>query len=177
MAESFSNSLTRSVGSVETKSGGTIGVTTTIITGITTTNVNVGDMVVNGNFNSGTKVSEIGSGQVTVDKSSTNTVSATSQNVSVLGLTTVFTATEKTILVAGTFANLTNNNINIYIEIVDNSASETALLASDIPIPSGSSFILSDAGKTVIEVNDAVRVYSDTDNSIDVTMSILGGVN
>ena len=44
MAESFSNSLTRAAGIVTTSSSGSIGITTNLITGISTALVNVGDL-------------------------------------------------------------------------------------------------------------------------------------
>jgi hypothetical protein len=34
-----------------------------------------------------------------------------------------------------------------------------------------------DAGKTVLEGDDAIRVYCDVANAIDVNLSILTGVN
>ena len=53
MAEAFSNKFARAVGVVSTSSAGSIGVTTNLITGISTTNVTVGvgsitDVVVSG---------------------------------------------------------------------------------------------------------------------------------
>jgi hypothetical protein len=50
-------------------------------------------------------------------------------------------------------------------------------LASKIPVPAGSSFVISDTGKTVIEGLDELRVYTDSDNAIDVSLSVLTGVN
>ena len=73
MAEAFSNKLTRAAGIVTTSSSGAIGITSTIITGISTVGVAVSDMVVNSNFIAGTKVTEIGASAVTVDRTSTNT--------------------------------------------------------------------------------------------------------
>ena len=60
MAEAFSNKLARAVGVVTTSSAGSIGVTTNLITGISTTNVTVGDLVDNQQYIAGTKVSSIG---------------------------------------------------------------------------------------------------------------------
>ena len=45
MAEAFSNKLTRAAGIVTTSSSGSIGITTTIITGISTVGVAVSDLV------------------------------------------------------------------------------------------------------------------------------------
>ena len=81
MAEVFTNALKRSVGVVTTSSSGSIGITSTIITGISTAGVAVGYLVDNGNFIGGAKVSVIGAGQVTVDSTSTNTSSTTTQTV------------------------------------------------------------------------------------------------
>ena len=50
MAEAFSNKLTRAAGIVTTSSSGSIGITTTIITGISTVGVAVSDLVDNANF-------------------------------------------------------------------------------------------------------------------------------
>ena len=59
-----------------------------------------------------------------VDRSSVNTAAATGQIVKFLGVTTAYTspAATKSILIGGTFSNLTQNDINIYVEVVDQSA-------------------------------------------------------
>ena len=181
MAEAFSNKLTRAAGIVTTSSSGTIGVTTTIITGISTVGVAVSDLVDNTNFIAGTKVTGFGgaASQVVVDRSSTNTASASSQIINFLGMTTAFTsaAATKSILIGGTFANNTANSVNLTVEIHDASAGVQAALASKIPVPTGSSFVISDAGKTVLETGDEVRVFCDSANAIDVNLSILTGVS
>ena len=63
------------------------------------------------------------------------------------------------------------------MNVSDNSSGITAAIASKIPVPSGSSFVISDTGKTLLEANDKVEVYCDTDNAIDINLSILTGVN
>ena len=185
MAEAFTNKLVRAAGIVSTTdSTAAIGANATAITNIQTANLHVGDLVVNQNFRAGAKIRTItNSTSVVVDRASTNTSATTSQIVKFLGVTTAFTSsgTEKSILIGGTFANLTENDINVSVEIFDNSAAGTAnstsLLASDIPIPNGSSFVISEAGKTVLEQNDQVTVYCDTANAVDVTLAILSGVS
>jgi hypothetical protein len=179
MAESFSNALSRAAGIVTTSSAGSIGITTNLITGISTTSVSVGDLIDNANFIAGTKVSTIGSGQVTADRSSTNTAAASSQNVKFLGVTTVYTSPSatKSILIGGTFANNTNNQVSLTVEVFDNSAGISAAIASKIPVPAGSSFVISDTGKTLLESDDVLRVYCDAANAIDVNLSILTGVS
>ena len=181
MAEAFSNKLTRAAGIVTTSSSGSIGVTTTIITGISTVGVAVSDLVDNANFIAGTKVTGYGdaASQVVVDQTSTNTSSASAQIVNFLGMTTAFTsaAATKSILIGGTFANNTASSVNLTVEVHDASAGVQAAIASKIPVPTGSSFVISDAGKTVLEAGDEVRVFCDTANALDVNLSILTGVS
>ena len=187
MAEAFTNKLVRAAGIVSTTdSTAAIGANATAITNIQTANLHVGDLVVNQNFRAGAKIHSItNSTSVLVDRSSTNTSATTNQIVKFLGVTTAFTsaAATKSILIGGTFANLTNNDVNVFVEVVDQSLAtgpigvSSVQLASDIPIPSGSSFVISEAGKTVLEANDQITVYCDTANAVDVTLAILSGVS
>ena len=180
MAESFINAVSRAVGVVTTSSAGADGVQTKLITGISTTNVTVGDLVDTQHYIAGTKVASIVStSSVTADRDSTNTSSATSQNVKFLGLTTAYTsaASTKSIIIGGTFANNTENEVNLTVHLYDNSATTTPAIVSKIPVPNGSSFVISDTGKIVMESLDAIRVYCDTANAIDVQLGILKGVN
>jgi len=178
MAESFSNKVGRAIGVVNTATGGSIGITTNLITGISTTGVVVNDLVDTGNYIAGTKVSTIGVNQVVVNRDSTNTASATSQTVKFLTPTTLYTSTGlKTILIGGTFANNTNGQVGLTIEVTDTSAGVSVAIASKIPVPAGSSFVISDTGKTLLESGDLIKVYCDTANAIDANISILTGVN
>ena len=179
MAESFINSVTRAVGVVTSSSAGSVGVQTNLITGITTTNVTVGDLVDNSNYIAGTKVSSIGVNSTTVDRDSTNTTAATSQTVKYLGLTTAYTSASgtKSIIIGGTFANNTENEVKLTVEVHDSSSNTISGIAQKIPVPTGSSFVISDAGKTLLEAGDEIRVYCDTVNGVDVNLSILQGVN
>ena len=177
MAELFVNALAKSAGIVATSPNGTIGANATTITGISTVGVSVGYLVDNQHFRGGAKVSVLGAGQVTVDKTSTNTASAANQSVKFLGPTATYTspASTKSILIGGTFSNLTNNNVNITVEVVTGITSTT--IANNIPVPTGSSFVISDAGKTVLAGGDVVNIYCDTENAIDVTLGVLQGVS
>ena len=186
MAESFSNALKRAVGITSTTSASVhFAATTNVVGGMNTTGITTGNLLVNQHFRQGAKITgfSTASGYVTVDRSSTNTSAVTGQIMSFLGVTTAYTssATDKSILIGGTFANLTESSIQVSVEVYDNSAAGTAhstsLLASDIPIPNGSSFVISEAGKTVIEQDDQVRVYCDTANAVDVNLAILSGVS
>ena len=178
MAEAFSNKLTRAAGIVSTSSSGSIGIQTNLITGISTVDVAVNQLVDNTNFILGTKITAIGVASVTCDRNSTNTSATSSQSVKFLGVTTAYTSTStKSILVGGTFANNTTSSVNLTVNVFDNSASTEVGLAANIPVPQGSSFVLSDTGKTVLESSDEIRVYCDTANAIDATLSILTGVS
>ena len=179
MAEAFSNKLARAVGIETSSSGGTVGVTTTKITGISTGAVSVGDLIDNQHYIAGTKVATIGIGSVFADRDSTNTASASGQIVKFLAPTEIYASPggTKSIIIGGTFANNTNNQVNLTVSVHDQSASIESSIAQKIPVPSGSSFVISDAGKTLLEPNDAVRVYCDVDNAIDVNLSILTGVS
>jgi hypothetical protein len=176
MAETFTNAFKRAVGVVTTSSAGAIGITSTIITGISTGAVSVGNLVDNGNFIGGTKVTVIGASEVTVDTTSTNTASASSQNVNFLGLTTAFTSTgQKSILIGGTLANNTNNQVSATVQVSSGSTSYNLLYK--VPVPAGSSVVISDAGKTLLLSADEIRVASSVASSLDVSLSILQGVS
>lgn len=178
MAESFSNALKRAAGIVTTSSAGSIGITTNLITGISTVGIAVSDLVDNTNFIAGSKVSSIGAGQVVVDRNSTNEAATSSQTVRFLGVTTAYTSPPgtKSILIGGTFANNTNNSVSLTVEVYDASAGVGVAIASKIPVPAGSSFVISDTGKTLLEGSDELRIYCDTANAIDASLSILTGV-
>ena len=179
MAEAFVNQVNRAVGIVTSSSNASIGVGLTWMSGISTAHVAIHDIVDNANFIAGTKVTLVGVSSVQLDRASTNTVAATASNVSFLGPTTSYTSASatKSILIGGTFANNTANSVNLTVTVYDNSATTESQLAAKIPVPTGSSFVISDAGKTVLEGDDEVRVYCDVENAIDVNLSILKGVS
>ena len=164
-------------------SGSTIGAAGTSITVTANTGIGVSDLVVNSNFIAGTKVAQIDGTTIYTDFNSTNTASASSQVVKFLGPTTAYTspAATKSILIGGTFANNTESSVNLTIEVYDSSVGVTstgsAAIASKIPVPTGSSFVISDAGKTLLEASDELRVYCDSVDGIDVNLSILQGVS
>ena len=149
MPEAFSNSLTRAVGIVSSVTGGAIGIGTNLITGITTVGIATGYIVDNTNYILGTRVTGYGknTGEVIVDRDSTNTASASSQSLTFLGLTSAYTsaAGTKAILIGGAFANNTDSSVNLTVEIHDSSSNTVVGLAQKIPVPTGSSFVISDA--------------------------------
>ena len=177
MAESFVNSLTRAAGIVTTITGGSIGITTNKISGISTAGIGVSDLVDNANYIAGTIVQTVGVTSIVVSRDSTNSASATNQTLKFLGVTTALTAADKSILIGGTFANNTNSSVNLTVETYDQSTAVGVAVASKIPVPAGSSFVITDAGKTLLETSDEIRVYADSANAIDVNLSILTGVS
>ena len=181
MAESFSNSLKRAAGIMTSSASCSVGITTNLITGISTVGVAVSDFIDNTHYIAGTKVLNFGTSasQIVADRNSTNDSAATGQTVKLLGPTTCYTSTsgEKAILIGGTFANNTGDSVNLTVSTYDASAGVEAQIASKIPVPYGSSFVISDTGKTLLEGLDEVRVYCDTVNAIDVNLSILKGVS
>ena len=183
MAEAFSNQVARAAGIMTSYSGSTIGAGSTAITVTANTGIGVSFLVDNANFIAGTKVHSIDGTTIYVDKSSTNTASASSQTVKFLGPTTAYTSPSatKSIIIGGTFANNTQNSVNLTVEVYDTTVGVTSTgsvaIASKIPVPSGSSFVISDTGKTLLEAGDELKVYCDTSDAIDVSLSILTGVN
>lgn len=176
MAESFTNALKRAVGVVTTSSSGSIAANSTTITGISTVNVAVGYLIDNSNFIGGTKVSAIGVGQVTADTTSTNAAATSSQSVSFVGLTTAYTSTGvKSILIGGTLSNNTTNQVAATVQVASGSTSYNLLYK--VPVPAGSSVVISDAGKTLLLSGDEIRVGSSVASSLDVSLSILTGVS
>jgi hypothetical protein len=147
------------------------------------TGIGVSDLIDNQNFIAGTRVAQIDGTTIYADRDSTNTSSATSQTIRFLGPTTSYTspAATKSIIIGGTFANNTSNSVNLTVEVLDSSVGVTSTgavaIASKIPIPAGSSFVISDTGKTLLEGTDELRVYCDTTAAVDVSLSILTGVN
>jgi len=177
MAEQFANAIKRRCGIVSTSTSGSIGIKTNLITGISTVDVAVHDLVDNENFLAGSKVTAIGVNSTTVDSDSVNTGAASNQTVKYLGVTTAYKSDgTKSVLIGGTFANNTTSQVNLTVNVWDNSASSEVGLAVKIPVPNGSSFVITDTGKTMLETMDEIRVYVDSDNAIDVTASILKGV-
>ena len=180
MAESFSNKVTRAAGvDVVSTTGSTVAANTNQITVTSNTGIYVGQLVDNQHFIAGTKVNNISGTTINTDQASTNSTVAGSQIVNFLGVTTAFTAsaTEKSILIGGTFANNTNNQVSLTVELYDNSATTGVAIASKIPVPAGSSFVISDVGKTILEANDEIRIYCDVEKGIDASLSILTGVS
>ena len=163
-----------------TYSGSTVAAGSTQITVTANTGIGVSDLVDNGNFIAGTRVAQIDGTTIFTDRNSTNTASAVRRSDSTTTAYTSPSAT-KSIIIGGTFSNNTNNSVNLTLEVLDSSVGVTSTgavaLASKIPVPAGSSFVISDTGKTLLESGDELRIYCDTTSAIDASLSILTGVS
>ena len=72
---------------------------------------------------------------------------------------------------------MNSNSVNLTVEVHDSSSNTVVGVSQKIPVPQGSSFVISDAGKSVLEATDSLRVYCDAANALDVSLSILTGVS
>lgn len=183
MPESFANKAQRRIGVTSSVFTASIGAGSNTITNISTFNVNPGAIVDTAYFIGGTRVLSVDtpsnfgtSGVITVDSTSTNVSAATTQSVGFHSVTTLDTATEKSILVAGTLANNTNGQVKASV-ILSQQDNEHINIIHDAPIPAGSSLVLSDAGKLVVGVGSTVSIAVDGDQALDVSFSFLRGVS
>ena len=71
-------------------------------------------------------------------------------------------------------ANIIAQNIEVDVEITDNSAGVTKYLVKGATLPQGSSTILvGGEQKVVLEANDSITVTSSVNASVDVVVSVL----
>ena len=71
-------------------------------------------------------------------------------------------------------ANIVAQNIEVDVEITDNSAGVTKYLVKGATLPQGSSTILvGGEQKVVLEANDSITVTSSVNASVDVVVSVL----
>ena len=71
-------------------------------------------------------------------------------------------------------ANIVSQNIEVDVEITDNSAGVTKYLVKGATLPQGSSTILvGGEQKVVLEANDSITVTSSVNSSVDVVVSVL----
>lgn len=122
--------------------------------------------------------SDAGGNQIFWDSNapSTNTATVLRQTIRANAGTVVHYATLKSLILAGTFANLTKNRVEVSVEIKTPGGSFCSL-ADRVPIPAGSSFVISDVGKITLLPGSEVIVYCNFDNALDVSLSLLEGVN
>jgi len=90
-------------------------------------------------------------------------------------LTDVFTATNKSLVIAGTISNTTTTSMNVSIKKYDNSATAGKFIFKDVPLPSGSSLELP---KIVLASSDKVQAQTDdASGNCDVHLQLLTDVS
>ena len=90
-------------------------------------------------------------------------------------LTDVFTASNKSLVIAGTIANTTTTSINVSLKKYDNSATAGKFIFENIPLPTGSSIELP---KIVLQTSDKIQAQSDSSSgNADVHLRLLTDVS
>ena len=90
-------------------------------------------------------------------------------------LTDVFTATNKSLMIAGTIANTTTTSMNVTVKKFDNSASAGKFIFKNVPLPAGSSLELP---KVVLQTSDKIQAQTDdASGNCDVHLQLLTDVS
>ena len=94
-----------------------------------------------------------------------------------VGVTTVgiYTspASTTTVVIGITCANVSGGSINVGVGVSRGANGEDISLLKNVPIPQGSSLEFMQGNKIVLETTDTLTVDSDTNNSIDVSLTIM----
>ena len=89
-------------------------------------------------------------------------------------LTDVFTATTKSLMIAGTIANTTTTSMNVSVKKYDASATAGKFIFKNVPLPSGSSLELP---KVVLQISDKIQAQTDdASGNCDVHLQLLTDV-
>ena len=103
-----------------------------------------------------------------------NNFSDASATISNSSLTDIFTASNKSMVIAGTLSNTGSTAINVSIKKYDNSATATFTIIKDAPLPVGSSL---EVPKIVLNTSDKVQAQSDNaSGNLDVALQLLTDV-
>jgi hypothetical protein len=103
-----------------------------------------------------------------------NNFSDASATISNNSLTDIFTASNKSMVIAGTLSNTGSTAINVSIKKYDNSATATFTIIKDAPLPRGSSL---EVPKIVLNTSDKVQAQSDNaSGNLDVALQLLTDV-
>jgi len=90
-------------------------------------------------------------------------------------LTDVFTASNKSLVIAGTIANTTTTSMNVSIKKFDASASAGKFIFKNAPLPAGSSLELP---KVVLATSDKIQAQTDdASGNCDVHLQLLTDVS
>jgi hypothetical protein len=93
-------------------------------------------------------------------------VGVTTQNVYVVPSATTTT------VIGITLANISGSGIIVGVGIT-RAAADNIKLLKNVPIPQGSSLEFMQGNKVVLEASDTLTVNSDTNNSLDVALTIM----
>jgi len=99
------------------------------------------------------------------------------QATNITTATTIYTApsAKTSILLELDVANTTTAVVQTSVQVTDTSATSTAYLVKDAPIPSGSALQVIAGQKVILETGDLIKVTSS--GAVDVVASILEDVN
>lgn len=90
-------------------------------------------------------------------------------------LTDVFTATNKSLVIAGTIANTTTTAMNVTVKKYDSSATAGKFIFKNAPLPAGSSLELP---KVVLQTSDKIQAQTDdASGNCDVHLQLLTDVS
>ena len=93
-----------------------------------------------------------------------------------VGLTTsnvyVVPTSTTTVVIGVTLANTSGSGINVAIGITRASTDDISVL-KNVPIPQGSSLEFMQGNKVVLEATDSLTAYSDVNNTLDVSLTIM----
>ena len=93
-------------------------------------------------------------------------VGITTQNVYVVPSATT------TVVIGITLANVSGSGVLVGVGITRASADDVKVL-KNVPIPQGSSLEFMAGNKVVMEASDTITINSDTNNSIDASLTIM----
>lgn len=92
--------------------------------------------------------------------------------VATVGIYTATSPVTATVIIGITLANITGTGINVGIGIARTTANSISLM-KNVPIPQGSSLEFMQGNKIVLEATDTLTAISDTNNSLDVALTIM----
>lgn len=91
--------------------------------------------------------------------------------VTTVGIYTVPSSTMTTVI-GLTLANTSGGNINVTVGI-SRTNTDSVNIIKGVPVPQGSTLEVMQGNKIIMEANDSITVVSDTNTSLDASLSIL----
>jgi hypothetical protein len=100
-------------------------------------------------------------------------------NVSATGIgttpSTLFTATQKTVVIGCNMSNVINQIVPV--SLIFNDGSNDVYIKKNFRIENGFSDEIMKGNKIVLDVGDSIKASAAIDSSVDVVLSLLTGVN